>query len=110
MGLMVSLGQRRAGARNGARLAEAAIREELQRQADAESARQDELRAARKVVRDAESARVRLTAEDVRGSRFVRDSIGWHRVVRVSAKSVTVETSYSWTDRIALDKVLEVRA
>lgn len=107
---MSTFSQRRSGARNGARMADRAIHEELQRQADAEAVRQDELKAARKAARDAEAARVRLSAEDVRGSRFVRDSVGWHRVVRVSTKSVTVETSYSWTDRIALDKVLEVRA
>lgn len=46
----------------------------------------------------------------MRGAVLVSDRFGWHKVVRVSAKSVTVETPHSWTDRIALDKVLEVRA
>lgn len=109
MGMTLPLGQRRAGARNGARLAEAAIREEKQRQSDEEAARQDGLKAARKAARDAETARVRLTCDDVQDARFVRDSLGWHKVVRVSGKSVTVETAYSWTDRIALDSLLEVR-
>lgn len=58
---------------------------------------------------EAENARVPLTAEDVKGARLVRDRFGWHKVVRCSAKSVTVETGYSWTDRIAVDKILEVR-
>ena len=40
----------------------------------------------------------------------VRDSSGWHRVARVNAKSVTVETGYSWTDRISLDRVIETRS
>lgn len=40
----------------------------------------------------------------------VRDALGWHRVVRMNAKSATVETPWSWTDRIAREKVLEVRA
>lgn len=41
---------------------------------------------------------------------FVRDRWGWHRVVRVSRKSVSVETPHSWTDRIALDRIIETRA
>ena len=41
---------------------------------------------------------------------LVRDSYGWHRVIRVNAKSVSVETGYSWTDRIPLANVLEARS
>ena len=41
---------------------------------------------------------------------LVRDSYGWHRVIRVNAKSVSVETGYSWTDRIPLANVLETRS
>jgi hypothetical protein len=40
---------------------------------------------------------------------YVRDRWGWHRVVRVSKKSVSVETGYTWTDRIALDRLIEIR-
>ena len=40
---------------------------------------------------------------------LVRDSYGWHRVIRVNAKSVSVETGYSWTDLIPLNSILEVR-
>lgn len=40
----------------------------------------------------------------------VRDSTGWHRVVRVNAKTVTVETGYSWTDRIPTDRIIETRS
>lgn len=39
----------------------------------------------------------------------VRTATGWHKVVRVSAKSVTVETGYSWTDRHPLARIIEVR-
>lgn len=105
---MPSLSQRRAGARNGARLAERAISEEKERQAQEAASRQVELVAQRKAARQAESDRPRLTAEDVKGARIVRDSCGWHEVVRVSAKSVTVKTAYSWTDRIPLDRILQV--
>lgn len=41
---------------------------------------------------------------------LVRDRHGWHRVVRVSAKSVSVETGYSWTDRIPYDRIVETRS
>lgn len=64
--------------------------------------------AARKTERAEEMARPKFTAEDLSGAIAVRDRFGWHRVVRVSAKSVTVETPYSWTERIPLAKVLEV--
>ena len=38
--------------------------------------------------REPEAQRRRLTADDVRGAAMVRDRNGWHKVVRVSAKSV----------------------
>jgi hypothetical protein len=56
----------------------------------------------------AESQRVRFTAADLAGAKGVRDRFGWHRVVKVNAKTVTVETPYSWTDRIPVENVLEV--
>lgn len=58
--------------------------------------------------READANRTRLTADDVRGATAIRDQDGWHEVVRVSAKSVTVATPYSWTERVAIDQVLEV--
>lgn len=107
---MTSYSVRRAGARNGARLSEQAIREALARTAAAEALRQEHLKQARAAERATEKARPRLTAEDVRGAVVVRDCFGWHRVVRVSAKSVTVATPWSWTERIPLDRVLEARS
>lgn len=56
------------------------------------------------------NAPVPFTAEELKAARAIRTSSGWHRVAKVNAKSVTVETGYSWTDRYTLDKVLEVRA
>lgn len=88
---------------------DAQIDRHLAAERKAERARAAEATAARRAAREAEAARPKLTADDVRGARFVRDQYGWHEVVRVSAKSVTVVTPYSWTDRIALDRVLEVR-
>lgn len=56
----------------------------------------------------AESERVRFTADDIKGAKGARDRFGWHRVVKVNAKTVTVETPYSWTERIAVENILEV--
>lgn len=55
----------------------------------------------------AERDRRRLTADDLHGATYVRTSTGWHKVVRVNAKSVTVETAYSWTDRYEFGEILE---
>lgn len=52
---------------------------------------------------------VPFTDEQYKSARAVRDRIGWHKVVRVNAKSVTVETPYSWTDRIPRARIIEVR-
>lgn len=43
------------------------------------------------------------------GAWAVRDQFGWHEVVKVNAKTVTMKTAYSWTDRIPLGKITEVR-
>lgn len=105
-----SLSRRRSGARHGARMAEAAIDQELARQAAARDAEHVAAVERRVAARQAEAERPKLTADDVRGCRFVRDPYGWHKVVRVSAKSVTVETPWSWTERIALTKILEAKS
>ena len=104
---MTSYSQRKAGARNGARSTEAAIRAEKQRQAEAEAARQAEVSARRKAAREADAARATFTAADLSGATHVRDSIGWHRVVRVNDKSVTVSTDFTWDDRIPMSRVLQ---
>lgn len=56
-----------------------------------------------------ERDRVRLTRDDIDGATHIRTRRGWWTVVRVNAKTVTVETGHSWTDRIPFDKVLEAR-
>lgn len=60
--------------------------------------------------RIAERDRVRLGAVDVAGAKYVRTVTGWRKVVRVSAKSVSVESGYSWVDRIPLGQIFEARA
>jgi hypothetical protein len=68
-----------------------------------------EYAAVRDRVRASEASRVRFTAQDLAGATHVRTLLGWHRVVRVNGKSVTVETPYSWTDRVPVEKILEHR-
>lgn len=81
----------------------------------------DEAVAAVKAERDAErqaakaatalrNTPVPFTDDEWATAQAVRTRLGWHKVVRANAKSVTVETGYSWTDRIARAKVLEVRS
>lgn len=59
--------------------------------------------------REREAARTRLTHEQIKGATHVRSEHGWHEVVRVNAKSVTVKTPYSWTETIPHEKIHEVR-
>lgn len=100
--------QRRSGARNGARATEQAIREEKQRQTDVEAARQADLAARRLAERYAEAIRVKFTAADLADASHVRSSIGWHHLVRVNAKSVTVRSKQGeWNDRLPIERVLQ---
>lgn len=101
---MLTLGQRRAWARHGDREIQRTIdaaKAELAADATAE-------RAATKAAYAARTAPVPFTADELKAATHIRTESGWHKVVRVSAKSVTVETGYSWTDRYALGKVLQV--
>ena len=56
-----------------------------------------------------ERDRVLLTRDDLLGAKHVRTSLGWYPVVRVNAKTVSVSTGFSWTDKIPLEDVLEIR-
>jgi len=55
------------------------------------------------------TAPIPFTMEELKAARAIRTDVGWHYVRKVNAKSVTVETGYSWTDRYPIHKVLEVR-
>jgi CRISPR/Cas system CMR subunit Cmr4 (Cas7 group RAMP superfamily) len=100
---------RRGSWRKNRDIANASIREALAVVAEVKAGEESDRKARAAAAREAEKARPKLTAEDVQGARFVRDEYGWHKVVRMNAKSVTVETGYSWTDRIPLGRILEVR-
>ena len=92
------MANRRGSWRKNRDIFNASMREALAAVAEAEAVKAAETSARIDAARKVEAERVRLTAEDVKGARFIRDQFGWHKVVRVSAKSVTVETGYSWTD------------
>lgn len=59
--------------------------------------------------RIAEIERVRLTREDVLGAVLIHDGISWRKVIRVNAKSVSVDSGYSWVDRVSFDQIRAVR-
>lgn len=59
--------------------------------------------------RIAQAERPHLTRADIVGATLVKTQYGWHTVVRVNTKTVSVETGYSWTDRYRFDEILETR-
>lgn len=63
-----------------------------------------------RIKREVRDAPMPYLTEELKAAKLVRTDLGWHKVVKVNAKSVSVETGYSWTDRYTLDKILEVRA
>lgn len=49
------------------------------------------------------------TREDIVGAGFIHDGHSWRKVVRVNKTTVSVETGYSWVDRVLFEKVRSVR-
>jgi hypothetical protein len=103
---MLTYSQRKTFAKHGAQAIEATIDAARQSVLAEQRANQERLIAEYR----ARNAPVPFTRSELDAATHIRTSVGWHKVVRVNAKSVTVETGYSWTDRYALDKILEVRA
>lgn len=64
----------------------------------------------RRIERAEQNKPTGFTRDELNAAKYVRDRHGWHKVARVSAKSVSVETGYDWTDRIPLARILEVRS
>jgi hypothetical protein len=65
--------------------------------------------AAAKTAFDKRNTKIPYTPEQYKAAKVVRTVTGWHKVVKVNAKSVTVATPYSWTDRIEVARIIEVR-
>jgi hypothetical protein len=59
--------------------------------------------------RIAERDRVRFTRADLIGMTHVKVSRSWYKVARLNAKTVSVETGYSWVDRYEFDKILDAK-
>ncbi len=55
-------------------------------------------------------SQARFSAADLAGVTHVRDRFGWHRVVKVNAQTVTVETVHSWTKHISIAQILAAGA
>jgi hypothetical protein len=102
---MLDLGQRREFARRGASNMDATINAAIV----AVEAQKVTEQAERIAAYEAKHAPYPFTDEQYKAARVVRTVFGWHKVVRVNEKSVSVETGYSWTDRIQRAKILEVR-
>lgn len=56
-----------------------------------------------------EAARRIFTRDEVLGAGFVHDGHRWRKVVRVNAQTISVESGYSWVDKIPFGKVHGVR-
>lgn len=102
---MLTYSQRASFAKEGSRRIQAQVDQAVKEVAEAQKAEWRALRA----EADRRNAPVPFTSEELKAATHVRTMFGWHRIARVSAKSVSVETGYSWTDRYTLDKILEVR-
>ncbi len=96
---------RRESARHAAYAAEARVAAELAR---ARREVEGLERAERQRAAD-ELSRQRVTPESLAVATHVRDRFGWHKVVRVNAKSVSVESGYSWVDRLPIGEIIDVR-
>ena len=102
---MLTLSQRRShlkrGAAGMAQIIETAKTELAEQQAQ-------EFAASRAAF-DKRNEKIPYTPEQYKTAKVVRTVTGWHKVVKVNAKSVTVATGYSWTDRIEVARIIEVR-
>ena len=61
--------------------------------------------AAKEAARVAEAARPKFTRADLADAHHVHDGHRWLRVVRVNRETVTVQTPWSWTERVRFDRV-----
>jgi hypothetical protein len=97
-----------------------AMRRSIDAQADAER-HESRAAAAAQRVHAAETERTVIDPATIRSGDYIRAetpierrSSGWHRVIRVNRKTVTIPAlvggaDVSWTDRIPLDHIVELR-
>jgi hypothetical protein len=101
-----SYSQRKTHARHGAQSINAVVDTAV---AELKAAQAAEWKANKAAAEKAEQERVRLTRADIDGKTFVKTRTGWHRIARLNAKTVSVETGYSWVNRIPFDDILDAR-
>jgi hypothetical protein len=78
----------------------------------AKAAQREEARRRREEKRQEQAERDATAPRDIdslKPGSYIRDRWGWHEVVKVNRKSVSVKTPYPWTERIALDRIIETR-
>lgn len=102
---MLTYSQRKSHRETGSK----AIQATVQAAVEAVSAQQEAERAESRAVYAERHAAVPYTREQLDAATRIRTLTGWHKVVRVNVKTVTVETEYSWNDRWPIAKILEVR-
>lgn len=73
------------------------------------NAERDLAAAERAAARNAADAAAHRDLENLRPGDAIRTRHGWWKVARVNAKTVSVETGHSWTDRIPHAQILETR-
>jgi len=59
--------------------------------------------------RIAERDRVRFHRDDIVGALFILTKWGWKKVRTVNKVTVSVDSGYSWADKVAFDQVLQVK-
>lgn len=101
--------QRRGGQKAMARRFTAYDREAAAVRAAVEEERREAHRG-RAAAMAAADAKAHRDLDSLKPGDAVRDRNGWHSVVRVNAKSVSVPSGYSWVDRIPLERIIETRA
>lgn len=77
--------------------------------AEVAAERAAEWTAAKERAAKARAARRQFTRDDLVGAGFVHDGVAWRKVVRLNAKTVSVESGYSWTDRVPFARIIAVQ-
>jgi len=101
---MLTLSQRRTHLKRGA----AGMAQTIETAKTELAEKQEEEFAASRAAFDKRNEKIPYTSEQYKAARVVRTMTGWHKVVKVNAKSGTVATGYSWTDRIEVARIIEV--
>lgn len=106
--MALSYSQRRSLFKRSRALAKQYDAEARQAAADEQAANRARIAAA-EADRRARDAAAHRDIDALKPGDLVRTASGWHVVARVNAKSVSVETPWSWTDRVPHDRIIETR-